>query len=120
MDQALLDWFRTVPGELPEPAPRRDPGTPDITRATVVTAHPDRREQLLADYLCQEIGSALHQPAEAVDREETMSGLGVGSMIGFELRNRIKEALGVAPELADILRAGNVRELALRLEGLLA
>ncbi|MFI8518808.1 acyl carrier protein [Streptomyces sp. NPDC085481] len=133
MDQALLDWFRTGPDDTAakQPAPpvrlapalpalSGPPKPPDLTPAALAAAPPGRRAHLLGDYLCQEIGRVLHCPAEAVDRDQTMTDLGVGSMTGLELRNRIVATLGAAPALTTILRAENVRELAAHLEGVLA
>ncbi|MFC8268569.1 acyl carrier protein [Streptomyces cinereoruber] len=121
MDQALLDWFRTDPAEsVPEPAPPTAPEPPALTPAAFAAAPPEHRGRLLDDYLRQEIGRVLDCPAEAVARDRTTADLGIGSMTGLELRTRIEATLGAAPELAVILRARSVPELAAHLEDVLA
>ncbi|WP_030938675.1 acyl carrier protein [Streptomyces sp. NRRL F-3307] len=104
MDQALLDWFRTAPGDPDES------GAPDDDALPAHVTPPTRPEQ---------IGRVLRCPAGKVDRHQTMTDLGVGSMTGLELQRRIRAALGVAPDLPTILRAENTHVLALRLVDLL-
>ncbi|GAB2715158.1 acyl carrier protein [Streptomyces bullii] len=123
VDQALLDWFRTGPDAR---AAVDDDLPADLSfdiappsRAALAAADPGERERLLGDYLCQEVGRVLRCPADAVDRDQTMTDLGVGSMTGLELHRRIRAALGVAPELTTILRAENTQVLTRHLMGLL-
>ncbi|ALO93685.1 hypothetical protein SHL15_2535 [Streptomyces hygroscopicus subsp. limoneus] len=123
MEQALLDWFRTAPGDPDESGAPDDDALPDDvtppTRTELAAASPARQERLIGDYLCQELGRVLHCPAGTVDRHQTMTDLGVGSMTGLELQRRIRAALGVAPGLPAILRAENTHALTLRLVDLL-
>ncbi|MEV1026097.1 acyl carrier protein [Streptomyces sp. NPDC050264] len=99
--------------EPPAPAPALAPA------AAIRRAAPAERERLLEDHVCQEIGRVLHCPAEAVDRHQTMTDLGVGSMIGLELQRRIAAALEVEPDLTFILRAADTGTLARHLGDLL-
>ncbi|MFJ4519869.1 acyl carrier protein [Streptomyces sp. NPDC088810] len=120
MEQALLDWFRSVPDDPDEAG---DDGLAvDVTPpslAELAGASPARRERMVGDYLCQEIGRVLNCPAEKVDHDQTMTDLGIGSMIGLELQRRIQEALGTAPTLPAILRAENAHALTRHLLGLI-
>ena len=123
VDQVLLEWLWAGPADAAEPitvAARAEPALPELNPTTLAAMPPDRRRQSLGDYLARELGRVLHHPAGAVDRDQTMTDLGVGSMTGLELRNRIQQNLGVALGLPAILRAENVRELAILLEGVLA
>ncbi|MFF3495283.1 acyl carrier protein [Streptomyces sp. NPDC002795] len=122
VDQAVLDWFSINPSDMTQPPEPEEQFIPDLPPAPVAAirgAAPVEQERLLEDLVCQEIGRVLQCPAEAVDRHQTMTDLGVGSMIGLELQRHIAAALKVEVELTFILRAADTGTLARHLLGLL-
>lgn len=122
VDQAVLDWFSLSPSAKPrpeEPEPELPPAAPPPLTAVLRHASPTERERLLEDHVCQEIGHVLNCPPEAVDRNQTMTDLGVRSMTGLELQRRIAGVLTVEPELTFVLRAPDTGTLARYLDRLL-
>lgn len=122
MDQAVLDWFSVSPSEMPrlqEPETEFTPAVHPSPAAAIRRATHAERERLIEDHVCKEIGHVLHCPPESIDRHQTMTDLGIGSMIGLELQRRIAAALEVEPDLTFILRAANTATLAHYLDGLL-
>ncbi|MEU6847322.1 acyl carrier protein [Streptomyces sp. NPDC046716] len=118
VDQAVLDWFSLAPSAVTRPQ-EPDRGLPPAAPPSSWPAHPAERERLLEDLVRQEIGHVLDCPPTAVDRHQTLTDLGVGSMIGLELQRRLAAALAVEPELTFILRAPDTGTLARYLDRLL-
>ncbi|TWV34945.1 hypothetical protein FRZ03_27650 [Streptomyces misionensis] len=102
-----------------EPEPRLPPAAPPSSGPALRHAHPAERGRLLEDLVRQEIGYVLNCPPAAVDRHQTLTDLGVGSMTGLELQRRIAAVLAIEPELTFILRAPDTGTLARYLDRLL-
>ncbi|MFF4170121.1 acyl carrier protein [Streptomyces sp. NPDC001744] len=115
VDQAVLDWLNTDPDwDLPDPGPD-GPLAVDVTApsaATLAEAGPAERREILFDYVCREVARSVGIAPADLDTERSLVGVGVGSMLGCELRYRLLDALGDAPELQEILTAESTRALA--------
>jgi acyl carrier protein len=77
------------------------------------------REGKLADYLAAAVGQVLRMPADAVPRDRALTDLGLDSLMGIELRNRLRLDLGVSPPITQVLSAPSVSALAATLGELL-
>ncbi|MFJ3927294.1 acyl carrier protein [Streptomyces sp. NPDC090022] len=129
VDQAVLDWLTADPdGDAAEAAPAGPQQLADGPRAVDVTAPsaaalaaagPAERMELLLDYVRQEVARSVGVGPDALDTTRTLVSVGVGSMLGCELQYRLRDALGVAPELKEILMAQDTPALAAMLAELL-
>ncbi|MER5732491.1 acyl carrier protein [Streptomyces sp. NPDC002138] len=127
VNQAVLDWLNTEPDW---DAPHQEPAAPvsdgpvsaDVTApsaATLASATPDERRELVADYVRREVARSVGVTPAALDTERTLVTVGIGSMLGLELQYRLRAALGVAPELTDLLMAKDTHALAAMVVALL-
>ena len=91
--------------------------------ATTATAGPLSRESLaalpaadklpqLAAHLQRVVAAALRIEPTALPPEQPLKNLGIGSLVGMELFQRLKKELGVALALSDVLRGPSLNELA--------
>lgn len=83
----------------------------DRPEAWRALALPRRAEGLLA-VLQAELGGMLDLAGVALDPELPLTSLGVGSLVGMELNNRVRAQLGVALPLALLLEGPSLRQLA--------
>jgi epothilone polyketide synthase E len=118
-----LDWRSFARAVPPGVEPRRlDPflaalptqaaeGEPELL-SELFEAEPEERAGMLADYVARALGRVLRMPADAVDRRRPFPELGLDSLLGIELRNRIQGDLSVTPPMASILGADAVATFA--------
>ncbi|MCB5183460.1 acyl carrier protein [Streptomyces antimicrobicus] len=115
MDQAVLDWLNTDPDwDLPETV-TDGPLAADVTApsaAALASASQAEREEIMFEYARAEVARSVGLTPAALDTERTLVSVGVGSMLGCELQYRLRDALGVAPELKEILMAKDTHALA--------
>ncbi|MBW5485958.1 acyl carrier protein [Streptomyces bambusae] len=114
VDQAVLDWLNTDPDwDLPETA-TDGPLAADVTApsaATLASAGGTERAELMFEYVRAEVARSVGLTPAALDTERTLVSVGVGSMLGCELQYRLRDAMGVAPELKEILMAKDTHAL---------
>ncbi|MET9695839.1 acyl carrier protein [Streptomyces sp. NPDC006529] len=127
VNQAVLDWLNTepdwdVPSQEPAGPVSDGPVSADVTApsaATLASATPAERDALIADYVRREVARSVGVSPAALDTERTLVTVGIGSMLGLELQYRLRSALGVAPELPDLLMAKDTHALAAMVVALL-
>jgi 3-oxoacyl-(acyl-carrier-protein) synthase/NAD(P)-dependent dehydrogenase (short-subunit alcohol dehydrogenase family) len=109
-----LDWRTFARAVPPGVEPRRldaflaalptqaAEGEPELL-SELLDAEMEERAGLLADYVARALGRVLRMPADAVDRHRAFPELGLDSLLGIELRNRIQGDLSVSAPMASIL-----------------
>jgi phthiocerol/phenolphthiocerol synthesis type-I polyketide synthase C len=69
--------------------------TTSKVRAALLSAEPRKRRGLLEDHLTEQIAQVLRTPAARISRDVPFNTLGMDSLMGLELRNRLESSLGV-------------------------
>jgi short-subunit dehydrogenase/aryl carrier-like protein len=71
-------------------------------------------ERLMAvgTYLAEAVGAALGRSADDLDRACPLNALGMDSLMGMQVRNRVARDLGVAIAMMDLLKGPTIEELA--------
>jgi NADPH:quinone reductase-like Zn-dependent oxidoreductase/acyl carrier protein len=81
-------------------------------RKEVQAAPPEQRSALLAEYLREQLGRVLRLRPADIDRTRTFRALGVDSLMGLELRNRLEAGLGLVLPVTLIWAYPSVQALA--------
>ena len=91
---------------------RRTPRRAGDFRAKLAEASPDERKGLIESHVIALASRTLGIDGERLaGSEETLSELGMDSLMAVELRNRLEQDLGVSVELSDFLRDTTMRGL---------
>lgn len=100
-------WLEPQTGFVP-PASR-----PQVPQATLESHSSVQTLDLpgIQNYLRAQIAQALHMPLEAMDIEQPLSQLGIGSLVGMELYNRVKKEFQVNLPLSEFLKGPSVVDL---------
>jgi acyl carrier protein len=72
----------------------RPSGDPEVVRR-LAEAPPGKRAAVIEDVLSKLVSQVLRIPQAKVAAKEPLTGLGMDSLMGLELRNRIEATLGV-------------------------
>jgi acyl carrier protein len=91
---------------LGSPAPRTG-----VTREQLLDNDPATRQRLLDSYLCEQVARVLRLQPSRLDPRRPLVQLGLDSLMGVELRNRIETDLGVAIPLTRLFRDSSVARL---------
>ncbi|XXT16878.1 SDR family NAD(P)-dependent oxidoreductase [Sorangium sp. So ce429] len=86
-------WER-LRGERGRPAPRA-PGAAHL-RAALDGAAPGERPALIERFVREQVARVLRLDPASIERHAPLSGLGLDSLMGLELRNRLEAGLGLA------------------------
>jgi acyl carrier protein len=65
-------------------------------RSSLTAAEPSMRRSLLEEHLCEQIAQVLRTPTMRITRDTPFNTLGMDSLMGLELRNRLESSLGVS------------------------
>lgn len=94
-------------------------GTPSGTaaargqlRAVLADAEPARRVSLLVEALRGHLAAVLRTAPDALDPAESLSQLGVDSLMAVELKNRLEKDLAAPIQVGDLLEAESASALA--------
>ncbi len=66
------------------------------------------RQQLLQSYLLAEVAKLLQIPVAKLDVQQSLNSLGMDSLMGLELKNRLEADLEVEVPIADLIEAASV------------
>ena len=100
---AFVDGLRVRPGAKP-------PVT--AFRKQLQAAPQENRLALLASHLQAQLSAVLRLPAERLDAKTPFSSLGLDSLMGLEIRNRLERSLGVLLPATLVWSYSNVAALA--------
>jgi myxalamid-type polyketide synthase MxaB len=96
-------------GPGPRPSAASAPGQ---LRAQLLTAAPTERPRLMVAALREHLAAVLRTPAEGLDTEESLTQLGIDSLMAVELKNRIETELGLPTPVGDLLEGPSLSGLA--------
>jgi amino acid adenylation domain-containing protein len=105
-------------GPTPEESTKKKPrttetrATPLRIRETLRTVAPADRCRVLEDYLSEQVGRVLRLPAPKVDVHQSLRNLGIDSLMGVELKNRIESELGSVLPIRTYLEGPTILQLA--------
>lgn len=85
--------------------------------AALNEAGPAERKRLLGTFLAEQAGRVLRIPLDQIDPERPLTSLGLDSLMGLELRNRIEAGLGKPLSAALLFTHPNLSALASHLAG---
>ena len=73
----------------------RPAGDPEVKKRLAAAAGPDERRVVVEDVVRKHVSQVLRIPENKVASNEPLTGLGMDSLMGLELRNRIESSLGM-------------------------
>jgi NADPH:quinone reductase-like Zn-dependent oxidoreductase/acyl carrier protein len=92
---------------------REDADSDEVSpRKAVLAAAPERRKELLQEFLCNKLARVLGSSAGQVDPEKALTDLGLDSLMAVELRNWIEGELEVNVPIVNFMQGLNVAGLA--------
>ncbi len=106
-------FFAALAGsETAAPAGERASAGPRIDRAAVLAALPEGRNELLSDYLSEQLAEALRLPREEIDVRTPLNDLGIDSLMAIGVRNQVQEDLQIVLPIERLMQAPTIAELA--------
>jgi acyl transferase domain-containing protein/acyl carrier protein len=93
-------------------APSGAPATPGQLRARLAEVELAGRLPLMVDALRGHLAAVLRTSPETLDPAESLSQLGIDSLMAVELKNRLEKDLAAATQVGDLLQAESVNALA--------
>jgi acyl carrier protein len=94
----------------------RPAGDPDLV-GRLVAADPAARAALLQHFLLAQVAQVLHIPEAKLHLDAPLTGMGMDSLMGLELRNRIEAALGITVPATLLWTYPTVAALSAQLTG---
>jgi NADPH:quinone reductase-like Zn-dependent oxidoreductase/acyl carrier protein len=91
-------------------------GDPEVMKR-LAAAGPEEKAALIAEVLCKHVSHVLRIPEGKVDVKAPLTSLGMDSLMGLELRNRIEASLGVTVPATLLWTYPTVTALSLHLAG---
>ncbi|MGV3526486.1 MAG: amino acid adenylation domain-containing protein [Candidatus Sericytochromatia bacterium] len=95
-----------VPGVTPSAE------TPEDLHSRLLRTPPSERQAVLASHLQQTLAASLKLSLAELPLAQPLKHLGIGSLVGMELYNRIRRELKVQLALSEVLRGPSLEELA--------
>ncbi len=89
---------------------RQPEGGPTV-RSAILAAAPEERASRLQDFLAQQVSRILGFAAGNLDVTQSVSHLGMDSLMAVELKNRVETSLGVVIPMVQLLQGPSVVEL---------
>ncbi|MCG8346827.1 MAG: amino acid adenylation domain-containing protein [Chloroflexales bacterium] len=96
----------TAQPETPTAAAQRE-----LTRADVLAAAPEERQALLEAYMRERVAHVLRLTPEYVDTQQSVSHLGLDSIMAIELKGIIEAALEIQVAIASLIAGPSIAEL---------
>jgi len=106
----LAHLSREVGGATPSAAHTN--GRAGSARVTILAAAPGERSQLLETLLREQVARVIGLAAARVDVQQPLNTLGIDSLMGIELKNRIEAELGVVVPIVRLLEGPTIVEFA--------
>jgi myxalamid-type polyketide synthase MxaF len=116
MDPNLRHWFESYPGAAGAPffdaVETRAPDRPTAFAARLAAASVSERGALLEEHLTHQLSLTLQRDPVNLSRRATFQGMGMGSIMAVELRNRLESTLGIRLSVALLFTYSTVAALA--------
>ena len=81
-------------------------------REALCAAAPERRAQMLRDYLAERVARVASCAVERLELDRPLTAFGIDSLMAVELRGRIERELGVRLSAVDVLQGPSIERLA--------
>jgi len=81
-------------------------------RAALLAIPAAERLPLLTDAMIGLVAEALRVPVDKIDRHQPLSDLGIDSLVGLELQSSINTKLGMQISILQLMKGGNIEEMA--------
>ncbi len=107
---ARLPLLARLVGEGDHVLPSARNGSP--IRDAIVAAEPEKRQRLLQSYLGEQVAGALGLSASKLDVHESLTNMGIDSLMAVELKNRMELDLGVDVPVVRFFQGPTVVQLA--------
>jgi hypothetical protein len=100
---------------LPEDQPVEKCGSENasrLDRKSILSAPPSERRQRIDEYLRQQVRDVLGLEMSSANLEKPLQALGLDSLTGIQLRNRIEDDLGLSLSVVDFLKGLSMTQVA--------
>jgi acyl transferase domain-containing protein/acyl carrier protein len=84
------------------------------SRGALVAAAPDERRRMIGESVQGAVARSLGMDISRLDPRRPLAELGLDSLAGMEIKNRLERALAVRIPIATLLRGGSVEDLSLQ------
>lgn len=81
-------------------------------RPRLMSAGPAERLDMLKDFIADQVAGVFGIEADQVDRDTSLTNLGLDSLMAIDLINRIENELGTSIPMGNVLRGPSLNELA--------
>ena len=124
---ARVDWqqlgkLSAAVANLPMYAPVAQENTQNRSgvsfRPRLMAAAPSERAAMVEDFLAEQVAGVFGIETAKVDRDASLTNLGLDSLMAVELMNRVEAELGMNIPMGGVLSGPNVKELAQTVLGL--
>ncbi len=113
-------WYRYHPVVCDSPyfsclVERHDPpaqASGPLTAEALAALPPDERCAVLESRLTRAIAQVLQLDPERVDHHQSLSAMGLDSLVALEVKNRIESAIGTLVSVTSLLRGPTIAQLA--------
>ena len=105
--------MRNLLGDVPKVHQRMDLSSkPDpLIRQNVLNAAPERRDELLQKYLCEQTAGALNIPPTQLNPHQPLTRLGIDSLMALTIKNRLETDLAITVSFSQFLQVNSIAEL---------
>lgn len=83
-----------------------------LNRETLLKQNAKTQLQTLTNYLQIQVAQVLKLPAHELNTSQPLKNMGIGSLMGMELYNRVKRELGVTLSTSQFLKGPSIEEIA--------
>lgn len=85
---------------------------PRLDRKAILAAPPAQRRKLIDEYLRQQVHGVLGLEVTSANLDKPLQALGLDSLTGIQLRNRIEDDLGLSLSVVDFLKGLSMTQVA--------
>jgi thioesterase domain-containing protein/acyl carrier protein len=108
---AVIEELNTKIASTSDRAPLPVAPLPSLTRATLVAATPQERQQQIDTYLCQQLARTLGLAPTELVLEQSLHEIGFDSLMAVDLRYRIEAYLGLSVPAANFFQKLSIHAL---------
>lgn len=107
-----LSGGNAQPSASQDESARARPTIAELTRETLLTAGPEEGPALLEAFICQQLTGMLSCSTSDLDMQQSLTGLGLDSLMAAELVRQVEIHLGVAIPMTRLLENLSIAQLA--------
>ncbi|HIK08529.1 MAG TPA: type I polyketide synthase [Trichormus sp. M33_DOE_039] len=82
-----------------------------LSRLALLAAPADERQSLVEEYFHEQVARVLRMPAAKLDRHHPLNSQGLDSLVAVELKNRLKNDLGVDLPMVRFIQGPSIAQL---------